>query len=96
MARIVDLVGYGTTANFFEGAGAGADDQRARSSALRDDDGCQDTDDNANDFATAAPDPRNTTDGRHAVHRGDQPPTVASSHPEQRRDRRRAGRCDSR
>jgi hypothetical protein len=51
--RIRDLVGYGN-ANFFEGSGAApaasntTADQRANN-------GCQDTDDNAADFATGAP-----------------------------------------
>jgi len=55
---IVDLVGYGSTAGCFEGAPAPApsntnSDQRGSS-------GCADTDQNADDFAAAAPDPQNT------------------------------------
>jgi predicted extracellular nuclease len=57
-ARIVDLVGYGS-ANFFEGSGAAprtsntTSDQRANN-------GCQDTDVNATDFAAGPPTPRNS------------------------------------
>ncbi len=57
LALIVDLVGYGG-ANFFEGAAApGLSNTTA---AFRADDGCTDTDNNAADFSSAAPAPRNT------------------------------------
>jgi uncharacterized protein len=59
LARIIDLVGYGG-ANFFEGSGA-APTLSATTAALRLENGCQDTDDNAADFTAAAPDPRNTS-----------------------------------
>jgi predicted extracellular nuclease len=57
---LVDLVGYGGTASCFEGTGAAAapsntvSDQRAGH-------GLTDTNDNAADFQTAAPDPQNTS-----------------------------------
>jgi uncharacterized protein len=57
LAAIVDLVGYGN-ANFFEGAAAAptlANDMAAFRAAQ----GCTDTDQNAADFAAAAPAPRN-------------------------------------
>lgn len=57
LATIVDLVGYGTTANFFEGAPAPA--PSATASLFRGSRGCTDTDNNASDFATGAPGPRN-------------------------------------
>jgi uncharacterized protein len=59
LARIIDLVGYGT-ANFFEGSGA-APTLSNTTAAFRLGDGCTDTDDNAADFFAAAPAPRNTS-----------------------------------
>jgi uncharacterized protein len=58
LARIIDLVGYGS-ANFFEGSGA-APTLSNSTAALRADGGCTDTDDNAADFAATTPAPRNT------------------------------------
>jgi hypothetical protein len=58
LARIVDLVGYGN-ANFFEGTGA-APTLSNTTSALRANGGCTDTDDNAADFISGAPAPRNS------------------------------------
>ncbi|MGH2446834.1 MAG: lamin tail domain-containing protein, partial [Candidatus Limnocylindria bacterium] len=58
LARIVDLVGYGS-ANFFEGTGA-APGLSNTTAALRNEDGCQDTDDNAADFTEGTPGPRNS------------------------------------
>ncbi|MFT7721579.1 MAG: ExeM/NucH family extracellular endonuclease [Roseateles sp.] len=57
LAQVEDLVGFGS-ANFFEGSGA----TPAPSAALavfRAASGCTDSDDNAADFATGAPAPRN-------------------------------------
>jgi predicted extracellular nuclease len=57
--RIVDLIGYGG-ANFFEGSGP-APAIGAGSDAERHDDGCRDTDVNADDFqADSSPAPRTT------------------------------------
>lgn len=56
LARIADLVGYGN-ANFFEGAPAPA--LSNTTAALRAAGGCSDTNNNAADFAAAAPSPRN-------------------------------------
>jgi predicted extracellular nuclease len=58
LARIVDLVGYGT-ANFFEGTGPTPAPGNT-TAAVRGAGGCTDTDQNAADFAAAAPSPRNT------------------------------------
>jgi predicted extracellular nuclease len=58
LAAIVDLVGYGN-ANFFEGSGA-AGTTSSTLAAFRALDGCTDTDNNAADFATATPAPRNS------------------------------------
>jgi hypothetical protein len=56
---VVDFVGYGT-ANCFEGTGA-APTLNNTTAALRLDNGNQDTDDNAADFETGAPNPRNSS-----------------------------------
>ena len=53
----VDRVGYGLTANEFEGSPTR--DLSNTTAALRARNGCQDTDDNSTDFALAAPAPRN-------------------------------------
>jgi predicted extracellular nuclease len=63
LAKIVDLVGYGS-ANFFEGSGA-APGLSNTTADLRLGDGCQDTDENAADFVTGAPTPRNTSSPLH-------------------------------
>ena len=58
LAQIVDLVGYGTTANFFEGAAAPAPSKTT--AVLRVNNGCTDTGNNATDFAAGTPAPRNS------------------------------------
>ncbi|MGH9137999.1 MAG: ExeM/NucH family extracellular endonuclease [Acidimicrobiales bacterium] len=58
LARVADLVGYGG-ANFFEGSAA-APTLSNTTAALRDGDGETDTDDNASDFTSGAPNPRNS------------------------------------
>lgn len=67
---LADLVGYGSGSDY-EGAGAatGLDNITA---AVRADEGCTDTDDNANDFTGAAPTPRNSASA--AVQCGGGPP----------------------
>jgi hypothetical protein len=57
LALIRDLVGYGT-ANFFEGSAAPG--LSTTTAALRAAGGCTDTDQNGADFATGAPNPRNS------------------------------------
>jgi uncharacterized protein len=57
LAQIIDLVGYGN-ADFFEGAAAPA--LTSTTAALRAEDGCADTDNNAADFSAGTPAPRNT------------------------------------
>ncbi|MFP7722420.1 lamin tail domain-containing protein [Lysobacter sp. A3-1-A15] len=58
-ATVVDFVGYGGSANCFEGAGATATLSNT-TAALRNGDGSVDTDDNAADFTRGTPDPRNS------------------------------------
>lgn len=57
LAKIIDLVGYGN-ANFFEGAAAPT--LSNTTAGLRGNNGCNETDNNAADFAAGAPTPRNT------------------------------------
>jgi PKD repeat protein len=59
-ASIVDLVGFGTSPACAEGASTGF--TTPTQSSQRAGSGCQDTDDNATDFALAACNPRNTSD----------------------------------
>jgi uncharacterized protein len=79
LARIVDLVGYGG-ANFFEGAPAPT--LSNSTAAFRAADGCTDTDNNAADFASGTPAPRNrsTTLNPCGVVEDDAP-TVSSTSP---------------
>jgi uncharacterized protein len=57
---VIDFVGYGTNANCFEGSGP-TPNLGNNVAALRDLDGCVDTDDNSSDFVTISPPtPRNT------------------------------------
>jgi predicted extracellular nuclease len=81
LAQIVDLVGYGN-ANFFEGAGA-APTLSNTTAALRGAGGCTETDDNAADFAAAAPTPRNTASPLNPCPTGpvDQPVVAACGGP---------------
>jgi uncharacterized protein len=58
LERIVDLVGFGTSGTF-EGSGP-APAPSNTTAIFRADGGCQDTDDNAADFSTGAPAPRNS------------------------------------
>jgi uncharacterized protein (TIGR03437 family) len=58
-ANIVDLVGYGSTVNCFEGMGPAATPSNTNS-IRRIANGCSDTQNNAADFGTGTPNPRNT------------------------------------
>jgi uncharacterized repeat protein (TIGR01451 family) len=58
-AAIVDFVGYGTGTNCFEGAGP-TTTLTNTTAALRNSNGCTDTDSNGSDFSTGAPNPRNS------------------------------------
>jgi hypothetical protein len=68
---IIDFVGYGTTANCFEGAGA-APTLSNTTSDQRKGGGATDTNDNSADFAAGFPDPQGSAD---------QAPAVAASSP---------------
>ncbi|WP_036165327.1 ExeM/NucH family extracellular endonuclease [Massilia sp. 9096] len=58
-ASLVDLVGFGSAATGYEGSGPTATLSNT-TAAIRANGGCTDTDDNAADFATGAPIPRNS------------------------------------
>ncbi len=72
-ANVLDLVGFGTTANFYEGTAATPAPSNTLA-VLRKDGGCLDTDANNTDFATGAPTPRNTSSAAN-VCSGATPPT---------------------
>lgn len=63
-ASIVDLVGYGTTASCFEGAGP-TPAPSTPNSAMRASNGCQDTDQNSTDFTATTAAPRNASSPAH-------------------------------
>ncbi|MDP9491702.1 MAG: Ig-like domain-containing protein, partial [Actinomycetota bacterium] len=77
LARIIDLIGYGS-ANFFEGAAAPT--LSNTTAAFRALGGCQDTDNNAADFSAASPAPRNAFTPLHFCD-GDAAPTITSRSP---------------
>lgn len=56
---VADFIGYGTTADCFEGSGR-APAPSNTTAALRKAGGCTDTNDNASDFLATTPNPRNT------------------------------------
>jgi predicted extracellular nuclease len=58
-ATIIDFVGYGTTANCFEGGGPTPAPSNTNA-VLRANNGCTDTNVNSADFTAGAPTPRNT------------------------------------
>jgi uncharacterized protein (TIGR03437 family) len=58
-AWVADFVGYGTTADCFEGAGRAPTPGNV-TAAQREAGGCSDTNDNAADFQATTPNPRNT------------------------------------
>lgn len=61
---VIDFVGFGS-ANCFEGSGA-TPSLSSTTAAIRNDEGCTDTDDNAADFTASAPTPRNTGSPTHS------------------------------
>jgi hypothetical protein len=61
---IVDFIGYGTTANCFEGSGPTAT-LSATTAAIRNAAGCTDTNNNAGDFSVGTPTPRNSFSTKH-------------------------------
>ncbi|HEU4496886.1 MAG TPA: T9SS type A sorting domain-containing protein [Flavobacterium sp.] len=58
--QIIDKVGYGTAATGFEGSGPTGVALTNSTAALRNNNGCTDTNNNASDFTVGAPAPRNS------------------------------------
>jgi uncharacterized protein len=79
-AAIVDFIGYGTTANSSEG-GAPAPAPSTTTADFRGNAGCTDTDNNAADFSTAAPGPRNTSSPLHFCGGPTNPTGVGAANP---------------
>jgi len=61
--NVVDFVGFGTTASYYEGSGPTPAPSNTLA-VLRKNNGCQDNDDNNSDFVTGAASPRNTASDR--------------------------------
>lgn len=78
-ARIIDLVGYGTTANYFEGAGPAPAPSNVNAD-LRTAGGCQETDNNTADFTSGPASPRNSSSTRNLCST-DAAPFVATTTP---------------
>jgi hypothetical protein len=74
---IVDFVGYGSAADY-EGSAA-APGLSSTLSAMRADAGCAETDNNASDFSSAAPDPRNSAAAQHDCGGSPPPPGPSAS-----------------
>jgi DNA/RNA endonuclease G (NUC1)/fibronectin type 3 domain-containing protein len=72
-ATIIDLVGYGATANCNEG-GANAPAPSTTTADVRANGGCTDAGNNSTDFAAAAPTPRNTASPTHSC--SNNPPAI--------------------
>lgn len=77
---VIDFVGFGTTANCFEGSGPTATLSNT-TSASRAGAGCTDTDNNSGDFSAGAPAPRNTAITVAPCGGGDTAPSVSSTTP---------------
>ena len=77
LSQVVDLVGYGA-ATMFEGSGPTAATSNT-TAALRNGNGCTDTDNNAADFTILAPNPRNRQATPFSCQ--DAAPSVSSSNP---------------
>ena len=76
---LVDLVGYGSATNCFEGAGPTATLSNT-TAALRNGEGCTETDNNNADFTAGAPNPRNSFADPH-ICPADSAPAVSSTTP---------------
>ena len=78
-AAVVDIVGYGTGTNCFEGSGP-TGTLTNTTAALRNNQGCTETDNNATDFSVGSPNPRNSTADPFFCG-GESAPSVATSTP---------------
>ncbi len=80
-ANVVDLVGYGTGTNCFEGTGPTTPLLTNTTAALRNAGGCTETDSNAADFTAGTPNARNTASPMAPCGGGDAAPSVSSTTP---------------
>ena len=80
-ANVVDLVGYGTGTNCFEGTGPTTPLLTNTTAALRNASGCTETDSNAADFTAGTPNARNTASQMAPCGGGDAAPSVSSTTP---------------
>ena len=78
--NILDFVGYGSTANCFEGSSY-APGLTNSTADLRAGNGCTDTDSNSADFTAGAPNPRNGASATNTCSVADTPPQVSSTTP---------------
>ncbi len=76
-AQIADLIGYGSAVDY-EGTGAAPAPSNTLAE-VRAASGCTDTDDNASDFSTAAPTPRNSASPAGSCGSGPPPPPTGTS-----------------
>ncbi len=76
--RSVDFVGYGTGANCFEGTAPTATLSNT-TAALRNGNGCTDTDSNAADFTAGAPTPRTSGESAPTRHRTSTSPATGAT-----------------
>jgi uncharacterized protein len=76
---VVDLVGYGAGTNCFEGGGPTGTLSNT-TAALRNDQGCAETDQNGADFTVGAPNPRNSAADAHVCD-AEAAPSVTSTTP---------------
>ena len=78
--NVVDLVGFGTTAGYYEGSGATPAPSNTLA-VLRKGNGCLDTNDNSSDFVTGAAAPRNTSSDRVSCSGGPLPQPIVLACP---------------
>jgi len=79
-SQIVDFVGFGTTANCYEGGGP-APAPSNTTAVLRAAGGCTDTDSNSGDFTAGVPVPRNSASPRNVCSASTPPSGVGSANP---------------
>ena len=80
-ASIIDFVGYGSSANCFEGSGPTPNLSNNTVAALRAMNGCQDTDQNATDFTASLANPRNTASPTNVCGAPTNPTGVGAANP---------------
>ncbi len=76
----MDFVGYGSTANCYEGSGSTPTLSNTLA-AIRNGSGCTDTGNNSADFTAGAPTPRNSATTAVTCSVADNPPSVSSTNP---------------